>query len=421
MILFIILTFFLLLLAALLSSIETSLTAAIPSKLQKFSLNDRKKLDVIYNILKQKSKVISSILILYSLINILATTFATIFFIKRFGHDLGPVISSFVMFILIIIFTEIIPKAIAVANAEVILIKFRHFISILFNIFKPINALLYLVTKIFCRIFRINLEHRLVDHDELRDVIEHQHAEGYVVKEDRDMLGGILDISNMQVDTIMIHRSQISSIEIELPIKEIVKQAIDISYSKIPMWSKNKDNVVGILHIRDLIVALYNNEFNYDNLNFNDFVTSPFFIPNTTLVNNQLQVFREQKQHFAIVIDEYGDLKGILTLEDILEEIVGPIEDKNDIANKNIIQKGDNICLIEGITPIRDINRQLNWNLPEDSKTIAGLIIQTIKYIPKQGEQIQIKNFKITINQRVEYRIKNILIEMLPEPDSEDD
>ena len=418
MILFIVLTFLLLLLGALLSAIETSLTAAIPSKLQKFSSNNRKKLDIIYRLLKEKSQIISSILILYSLTNILATTFVTIFFIKKLGNDLGPVISSVVMSVLVIIFSEIIPKAIAVANAEVILIKFRHFVNILFNVFKPINVFLYFITKIFCKIFYISLEQKLVDQEELRDMIEHQHVEGHVVKEDKDMLGGILDIRNMQVDTIMIHRSQIASIDIALFIKEIVKQAINYPYSKIPMWSKNKDNIVGILNVRELIKCLCNNDFKYTKLNLSDFIARPLFIPNTTLVNNQLQAFRENKQHFAIVVDEYGDLKGMLTLEDILEEIVGPIEDENDIENRNIIRKTDNICFIEGITDIRDINRQLSWNLPEDSKTIAGLVIKTIKYIPVQGEQILIDNFKITINQVIAHRIKNVIIEILPKIDS---
>jgi Mg2+/Co2+ transporter CorB len=401
---------FLLAISALLASIETAITASSPGKLHKLKSEGDRNAKLVLKILKKKEKVISTMLIGNSLINTVCTTLATAVFIDILGdHHLGTIVSSAVMAFMIIVFAEVVPKAIAVAKAESITLFTVHAIIIFLKVLNPVNVMLDYAVKIFCFIFRINLKQEISGAEEVRGVIEHQHQEGNVYKSDRDMLGGILDIRDMTVSEIMVHRSGMTAINIDEKNEEIIRFSLNSVHTRIPLWKENKDNIVGVLHIKDLLKALYECGNDPQKIDLNSIITPPWFIPDNALVVQQLNAFRERKSHFACVVNEYGDLQGTITLEDILEEIVGQIDDEHDNPAATIVKKGSSEFIINGQVSIRDLNRELNWNLSDEfANTLAGLIIHEIERIPNQGETIELFNLKFIIIKKIANRIETI-------------
>ncbi|WP_375327090.1 HlyC/CorC family transporter [Candidatus Tisiphia endosymbiont of Nemotelus uliginosus] len=400
--------------SAILSATETAITASSPGKIQKLKLKNTKHSIGTLEVLKNKEKVIGTLLIVNTLSNTICTTISTSMFIGWLG-DSGTVVATAVMAFVIIVFGEVIPKAIAVAKAEQLALLASPFILYTLKIFKPINSAFTTIIKIFCFIFRINLQQKISGAEEVRGVIEHYHQEGNVYKADRDMLGGILDIRQMTVSEIMIHRSNIVAINIDLPKDEIVKRALSCPHTRIPVWQDSQDNIIGLLHTRDLFRVLYEHNNDTSKINITNLINMPWFIPDNALVTHQLNAFRERKNHFACVVDEYGDLQGIITLEDILEEIVGPIIDEHDYPINTIVKLSETEFIIDGSATIRDVNRELNWNISDDNATtIAGLIIHTLKRIPNQGESLKILNLDIVVSKKVGNRINSVKVNVMP-------
>jgi Mg2+/Co2+ transporter CorB len=401
------------------SALETSITAAAPGKLLKQASRNNKH-QQITEIIKIKGKIISSMLISYSIISTIATTIATSALIEIYGHEVGSIISSILMAILIIVFAEVIPKAVAVSHSEEIVIKSSWLIFLLLKILAPINKFLSFIVKVFCFLFRIKLHNYTSADEEFMNLLEYQHAEGKVFKSDKDMLGSIFDIKNITVSEIMVHRRQLKTVNADLPIQEIITQVCSSSHSRIPVWSQNKDNIIGVLHIKDLLKRLNKYKFDHSKVNLKSFLSQPWFIPENVLVSHQLHAFKLQRYHCALVVNEYGDIKGMVTLEDVLEEIVGRIEDEHDSDEAQIKANDAQEYLIDGLTSIRDVNRELNWSLSdENASTIAGLIIHELKRIPEQGEVFELFNFRITIIRRLANRIKTLRIIVITNPSEE--
>ena len=412
---------FLLICAFLLSALETSIIAASPSRLRKKEKKNNQKVNLLLILLKNKEKVISTLLILLSIVNTVATTIASSAILSVVGSDMGTIIASTLMSILIIIFAEVVPKAIAVSKAESIALKGVKFVEYALYFMKPLNFILQIIVKIFCLIFRIDLRSEISAADEVRGVIEHYHQEGNVIKNDRDMLGGVLDLRHITVEEVMVHRSQMVILNADLPTAEIITQALKTPHTRIPLWQGKKDNIIGILHLRNVLNALHQNKLAYEKLDIKDYITEPWFVPEHALLSRQLMEFRLKRSHIAIVVDEYGDIIGILTLEDILEEIVGQIDDELDIHASKIIQKEPNIYIVDGTTTIRDLNRELNIQiLAEEAHTIAGVIMHRLERLPNVGDKITISNINCTIVKKQTHKIKQILIEVRNQADNED-
>lgn len=411
--LFIVVSFIAVLLgaAALISATETAITATSPGLIQKLKSEGNKKAELLLGLLKIKEKVISTLLIGNSIANTLCTTIATGVFIETFGDDMGTLISSIVMSFTIIVFSEVIPKAIAVVKSEKIALMATPALIIFLKLLKPINIALIFLTKVFCFIFRIDLKQKVSAADEVRGVIEHHLNEGNVFKDDRDMLGGILDIRNLVIADIMVHRSNIVTININTPTDKIIKTVLSSGHTRIPFWEKTPDNIIGILHVRDLLNKIYNAKSKITEMDIRSLLSETVFVPDNSLVTQQLQMFREGQTHLACVVDEYGDLQGIITLEDILEEIVGQIYDEHDTGKSKIIAKSKREFIIDGSVPIRDLNREFNWQIPEnEATTLAGFIISKMERLPNQGEFIIEKNLKMTVQKKSENRIKTIQV-----------
>lgn len=411
----------LLLIGALLSATETAITAASPAVIQRLRQQGDKRASILYYLLKTKDKVISTLLIGNSICNTLCTTIATGIFIEAYGDDTGTIVSSIVMSCLIIVFSEVIPKAIAVIKSSSIALKATPLLVILLKILEPINIGLSYAVRIFCFIFRIDLHHKISATEEVRGVIEHHLHEGNVVKDDRDMLGGILNIRDMEISDIMIHRSRVTAINIDTPTEKIIKTLFESVHSRFPFWEGNPDNIIGILHVKVLISKLYQVKNDLQKIKIRDLLSDPVFIPDNSLVIQQLHMFKTGQTHLACVVDEYGDLQGILTLEDILEEIVGQIYDEHDLTKHKITKLSDNILIIGGETPIRDLNREVNLQIPEDdATTIAGFIIHNMEKIPNQGEYFIYQNLKMIVHKRTKTCIRSVKIIIQEETEDSD-
>jgi Mg2+/Co2+ transporter CorB len=235
-------------------------------------------------------------------------------------------------------------------------------------------------------------------HEEIRGAIELHHTEGAVVKRDRDMLGGILDLRDLTVDDVMVHRKNMLMADIDLPNEEIIDQILKSPYTRVPLWQGNQENIVGILHAKDLLRALRSGQTEGGPINARELMQEPWFVPETTTLLEQLNAFRQHRKHFALVVDEYGALMGLVTLEDILEEIVGEISDEHDVGASGIRPGPRGSMFVDGDVAIRDLNRILDWNLPEDEAvTIAGLVIHEAQTIPEPGQMFSYYGYRFEI------------------------
>ena len=407
----------LLCIACFISAAETAITATSPGLIQKLKSEGNKRAELLLGILKIKEKVISTLLIGNSIANTICTTISTGIFIEYFGDDLGTAISAVVMSFMIIVFSEVVPKAIAVVKSEKIALLATPALLVVLKILEPMNILLLYITKGFCFIFRIDLKQKVSAEDEVRGVIEHHMHEGNVFKDDRDMLGGILNIRNMTICDIMVHRSKIMAIDIDTPTEKVIDTVLSSRHSRFPFWQGNSDNIIGILHVKDLMNKIHHSRKNKANeINIQDLLSTPVFVPDNSLVVQQLNMFREGQTHLACVVDEYGDLQGIVTMEDILEEIVGQIYDEHDSGNQKITKLSDRVFIIDGSVSVRDLNRELDWQIPEtDATTIAGFIISKMARIPNQGEYLISKDLKMIVKKKFDNRIKTIKVIVVSE------
>ena len=389
----------LLLLSAFFSGSETALTATSKSlMLQKESDGD-KRARIVNRLLKRKERLIGTILLGNNLVNILASALATSLMIQSFG-EAGIVYATVVMTLLVLIFSEILPKTYALMNSNQLALVVAPIMQPLTYICRPINIVIQGIVRFFLNIFKIKLEHNLNTSQtlsELKGAIE-LHASQANVKDERAMLKSVLDLADVEVGEIMTHRKNLVTLNADLEPFKIISEIVNSQFTRIPIWRERQDNIVGIIHSKSILRALEpsNNEIKITNIL--DVTSEPWFIPETTKLLDQLNAFRNRHEHFAIVVDEYGDLQGVVTLEDILEEIVGDIADETDIPIIGVKPQKNGSYLINGSVTIRDLNREFEWNLPdEEASTIAGLIIAESRSIPSPGQKFTFHNFRFEI------------------------
>lgn len=242
--------------------------------------------------------------------------------------------------------------------------------------------------------------------DELRGAVEELHREGQFVKADRDRLGGLLDLSELEVADVMVHRTAMRMIDADAPTDAILREVLASSHTRLPVYREKTENIIGVLHARDLVRAYHEAGGGGADIDVAAIASKPWFVPETTTLSDQLNEFLRRKAHLAIAVDEYGEVKGLVTLEDILEEIVGDIADEHDAGLPGIKRQGDGSYVIEGATPIRDVNRALDWLLPdEEATTIAGLVIHEARTIPEERQAFTFHGVRFTIMKRDRNRI----------------
>ena len=243
-------------------------------------------------------------------------------------------------------------------------------------------------------------------HEELREAIDLHVKDGTVVKNDRDMLSGILAMQDLEVSDIMVHRTKMTMLDIEEGPKEIVNTVLKSGHTRIPVWKDSPDNIIGVLHAKNLFAALQKHNGDATKVDIEDILLPPWFVPDTRAIPDQLNAFLKRKSHFAIVVDEYGEVQGLVTLEDIIEEIVGDIKDEHDAVATGVRPKPDGSYLVDGSVAIRDLNRAFDWDLPdEEANTIAGLVIHEARMIPEVGQAFVFHGFRFEILKKRRHQI----------------
>ena len=411
----------LLVLSGFFSGSETALTAASRGKLRaaadRGSTGAQKALDVT----EDSERLIGSVLLGNNVVNILATSLATALLTKIFGQN-GVAVATLVMTLLVLIFSEVLPKTYAITNPETTASFVARPIQIVVLVFSPIvTAVRYFVRGVLY-VFGVRTDpdsNILAVREEIAGALQLGHSEGVVEKEDRDRILGALDLSDRTVEEVMLHRSGIEMVDADQPAVDILRQCLESAHTRLPLYRDDPENIVGVIHAKDLLRAIHTHDAEgadpLTRVDIMDVAKPPYFVPETTTLDDQMRQFLRRKTHFALVVDEYGALQGLITLEDIIEEIVGEIADEFDEEDDYVITRTeDGAYLIDGSMTIRDVNRAHDWNLPDDeANTVAGLVIHEAQIIPLEGQVFSFHGFRFEVMEKDENRLSVLKIRPL--------
>ncbi len=411
----------LLILSAFFSGSETALTAASRGKLRTQADKGSRGAERALKITEDNERLIGSVLLGNNLVNILAASLATALFTRVFGES-GVALATLVMTFLVLIFAEVLPKTYAITNAERAAALVSPVIRVVILVFNPVVSAVRALVRGILGLFGVQTDpdsHILAVREEIAGAISLGHSAGAVLKEDRDRLLGALDLGDRTVDEIMRHRSSIEMIDASLAPEEVLEQCLASAHTRLPVYRGDPDNIIGVIHAKDLLRAMYARRRDasgdgdpFEGFDVQEVAMKPYFVPDTTTLDDQMRQFLRRHTHFALVVDEYGSLEGLITLEDILEEIVGEITDEFDIDAEHPLRKTDDgHVLVDGAMTIRDLNRAADWNLPDDeANTIAGLVIHEAQMIPAQGQVFSFHGFRFEVAGRKENRITRLKI-----------
>ena len=411
---------FLLILSGFFSGSETALTASSRGQLKSRAEKGDKGADKALELTEDSERLIGSILLGNNLVNILATSLATAMFTRAFGES-GVALATLVMTLLVLIFAEVLPKTYAISNAETAAARVARPIGVFVTLLAPVVRAVRAIVRGVLAIFgvRIDPDSNIMSvRDEIAGALSLGRSEGVVEKEDRDRILGALDLAHRTVEEIMLHRSEIEVIDADLPPQEILELSLNSNHTRLPIYRGEQENIIGVLHAKDLLRAVYvrfadaDNEEIFNGFDWIQVAMEPYFVPETTTLDEQMRQFLHRSTHFALVVDEYGALQGLITLEDILEEIVGEITDEFDIDEDHPLRRteaGD--VIVDGAMTIRDLNRAMDWSLPDDEAvTVAGLVIHEAQTIPTRGQVFSFHNRRIEVLERKANRITRLKI-----------
>lgn len=411
---------FLLVLSGFFSGSETALTAASRGKLRVQADKGSRGAERALQITEDNEKLIGSVLLGNNLVNILAASLATALFTRLFGES-GVALATLVMTLLVLVFAEVLPKTYAITNAERAAALVARPIMLVVTLFAPVvTAVRYFVGGIL-RLLGVQVDpdsNILAVREEIAGALHLGHSEGVVEKEDRDRILGALDLRERTVEEIMLHRSGIEMIDAASDPDLVLEQCLHSNHTRLPVFRDDPENIIGVIHAKDLLRAMYKTmgdpaalkEFSIVNV-----AKKPYFVPETSTLDEQMRQFLHRRTHFALVVDEYGSLQGLITLEDILEEIVGEITDEFDAdAGLPIRKLEDGQYQVDGAMTIRDLNRATDWSLPDDeANTIAGLVIHEAQTIPTGGQVFSFHGFRFEVMAREGNRITLLRIRPL--------
>ena len=412
----------LLLLSAFFSGSETALTAASRAKLNGLAEKGSKGAQRALNLTDDNERLIGAVLLGNNLVNILAASLATSLFTLLFGNS-GVALATLVMTLLVLIFAEVMPKTYAITNPESAALRVSPIIAIVVRVLSPMVNTVRILVRFFLRMLGVQIDPntRVLAHQEIAEAIALHHSEGGVQKDDRDRLLGALDLKHREVAEIMLHRSYIEMIDASADPNQILTQALQSPYTRIPIYKGNPENIIGVLHAKDLLRTIDKmvrgsgeGLENLENFDILEIAMEPYFVPNSTSLDEQMRNFLRRKSHFALVVDEYGSLQGLITLEDILEEIVGEIADEHDRDEDEVERTNESEIIVDGAMTIRDINRTCDWDLPdEEANTIAGLVIYEAQTIPTEGQIFSFHGYRFEVISREHNRIAKVRVRRL--------
>jgi Mg2+/Co2+ transporter CorB len=404
----------LLTLSALFSAAETALTGASRARMHQLEREGSKSAKRVNLLIDDQERMIGAVLLGNNLINILCSALLTEVCSRAFPGAWGVVLATVITTTLVLIYAEVLPKTLAIGRPDQIARYLSGPVLVMMTVFGPlIAAIQWFINGVLglIGIRPVAETDAAAAQEEIRGAVEYHHSEGLVGARDRRMLGGVLDLSDMDVSDVMVHRRNIAMLDADLPPRQFVDEALQSTYTRLPIYRDDPENIIGVMHARDLARAISAVRGDVDSLDVVAIAREPWFIPETTNLNDQLQAFLRRKSHFALIVDEYGALMGLVTLEDILEEIVGEIDDEHDARIEGVRRQPDGAVNVDGAVAIRDLNRAMDWDLPDDDAvTIAGLVIHEAQTIPEPGQTFIFHGHRFQVLRRQRNQITAIRV-----------
>jgi Mg2+/Co2+ transporter CorB len=408
---------FCLLLSAFFAGSETALTASSRASMARLEKQGNKRAAIVNRLLESRERLIGALLLGNNAVNIAASALATGILLVWFGKA-GVFYATVGMTTVIVIFSEVLPKTAAFNAPDRLALLAARPMQVVVKLLGPVLMGIEALVRWLLRFIGMHVgedQQVLSAREELRGAVDLFHREGGVEKLDRDMFGGVLDLRELVLSDVMIHRTNMITLNADDPPAELVNAVIASPVTRMPLWRGNPENIVGVLHVKDLLRALHAVDGDAAKVDIAALLTPPWFVPDTRPVSEQLKAFRRRKTPFALVVDEYGEVEGLVTLEDILEEIVGDITDEHDVAMPGVRRQPDGSVNVDGAVSIRDLNRVMDWNLPdEEATTIAGLVIHEARSIPEVGQSFTFHGFRFRVLRRARNRITALRIQPLP-------
>ncbi|MGJ8562718.1 MAG: HlyC/CorC family transporter [Alphaproteobacteria bacterium] len=403
----------LLIISAFFSGSETALTAASRARMHAAERDGDVKASIVGRLLASRERLIGALLLGNNLVNILASTLMAGLVLYIVGDGvLATALATFIMTVLVLIFAEVLPKTYAITQPDQAALKVAKPVSLIVAIFAPIVSVIQVIVNGVLKLFGVNSDATAwTAAEEIRGAVDLHHKEGGVAKRARDQIIGVLELGYLTVEDVMVHRKNLTTIDADLPPEQMLKAILSSNHSRLPLWKGEPDNVIGILHVKDILRSLARADGEIPTINAKKIAREAWFVPETTPVAKQLRAFQQKREHFALVVDEYGTLMGVITLEDILEEIVGDIQDEHDNELEGMTRHTDGTITIRGDIPIRDLNRAMDWALPDDEAvTIAGLVIHESQTIPEEKQTFAFHGYRFEVISRQRNQIKYIKI-----------
>ena len=402
-----------LLLSAFFAGSETALTASSRARMHRLEKHGNVRAGIVNRLLRTRERLLGALLLGNNAVNILASSLATSVLLIWFG-DVGIIYATVAMTLLVVVFAEVLPKTAAFNAPDRLALAVARPMSWVVRVLGPVLTGIEVLVRWILRGLGIRAsgaQSILSAREELRGAVDLLHREGGVERLDRDMLGGILDLRELTVSDVMLHRTKMITINADDPPEEIVREMLEAPVTRVPLWKGSPENIVGVLHAKDLLRAIQAADGDLAKVNVMAIALPPWFVPDIRPLSEQLKAFRRRKMHFALVVDEYGEVMGLVTLEDILEEIVGDISDEHDVVVPGLRPQPDGSVTVDGLVPIRDLNRAMEWNLPdEEATTIAGLVIHEARSIPEPGQSFTFHGFRFQVLRRARNRITALKI-----------
>jgi Mg2+/Co2+ transporter CorB len=404
----------LLVISAFFSGSETALTAVSRGRMHQMEIDGSRAAGCVNRLVENRERLIGALLLGNTFINILASSLMTAALEAELGKR-AVAITTAIMTVVILVFAEVMPKTLAIARTDRFALFVAQPLRLVVSVLGPIVVTVQWLVWRVLSLFGVGAGEEPGTeeaHDEIRGSVELHHREGNVEREHRDMIGGILDLRELTVGDVMLHRTNMESLDIDLPRRQLLDAVIASHHSRVPLWRGESENIVGVLSTKHLARQMVQHKGNLDAIDIAALASAPWFVPDTTSLEEQLDAFRQHKSHFALVVDEYGALQGLVTLDDILEEIFGDIPDEHTVeARPDVRRRPDGSYLVDGTVPVRDLNRELDWNLPEeDATTIAGLVIAQSGTIPDAGQRFAFFGYTFEIMRRQRNQITAIRI-----------
>jgi Mg2+/Co2+ transporter CorB len=402
---------------------ETAITASSRARMHALEQEGNGRAATVNRLLGRPEKLLGAILLGNTLVDVLASALASGLAVEFMG-DIGVLYATVVMTVLIVIFGAVLPKTYALAFSDRVALFVSPLMRTVVAALSPFTKTIELVVRQMLRLTPTKADDEaniLAAHEEIRGTIDLQAREGTVPRHDAEMLGGVLDLKDLQVSDIMIHRTKMETMEADSDPQDVIDEILKSQYTRMPLWRDEPENIVAVLHTKDLLTALGRVGWDVSKLDIMSFAQEPWFVPDTTSLKTQLNQFLKRKAQMALVVDEYGEVQGLITLEDILEEIVGQIADEHDTHEMSIRPQADGTVNVDGTVAIRDLNRHMEWSLPEEeATTIAGLVIHEAQTIPEPGQVFIFHGYRFEILRKSRNKIAALRIQKLPVVDEDD-